>query len=702
MQRHAIALLVWALATGCCDTGAHAPATGTDVVDSDETDSPDTSTGEDVAASDSAGTDAEGPVLTRVDGGILPAPPRIWFESTQVSLCSVAPPVCENDLCAVLPTPVGGYVEVHHVDADGGLWISTAAGTYRLYGDGWTRVDSRRVAVGFTAGGVAFGWSLDEGKHSHLLRSDGGGAFAPVEGAPGDGVGTVFGTSPTDLWVGYVNTNPWPTPVEVPLYHWDGLAWTVQSTVWNGSFTDGWAASSARAWVTRGSPQLLGEEELLVWDGVGWQPEEVGLSVLRARSGADLWALGPKRVGLYHSDGAGWTLASDEALRALALTDDGAAWTWRVGDDGLTLARWSTGDWSSLPELDAPFTTSMVGCGDAVWLGGGPGLAVASPTGLCGVGAADALVVEAGGQRFASWTDRARNRGVIGRWVDGAWEGTVLRPRAQWRFLPPGASEPMALVHAWDDDSTAARSVAAVLRWSAGGWVQAHDLGVDFVPNDACAGSAGSSWVAGAYRRMSGHWVGRLVRFGGGESPEVTLFEAPVDFLGAVAETGDGDVWVVGHEVRGSDNLFEELETVHHVWRWHAEAWSHVMQSSSSVATDVSSWDVVAGAADDVWLMGPGVPRWQAGVWTRHCPEVLTGARVAHVLGVDDVVVGGDFGLLRFDGETWRRVLDADIFALQALADGSYLVRTDRGVLEGPLPAAGEVVCATSDPAPAR
>lgn len=151
------------------------------------------------------------------------------------------------------------------------------------------------------------------------------------------GFESVFGTSPTDVWLvdrgstGYV-------------YQWDGTGWRDRSStdpkggpdqIWGTSPTSLWGVSAWGIWR---------------WDGTAWSRAVTTWSNLFSIWGTaedDIWAVGATGV-ILHYDGTEWTEQTSPTTNALydvwATAPDEA---WAVGASQ-TLLRWDGTSWTQL------------------------------------------------------------------------------------------------------------------------------------------------------------------------------------------------------------------------------------------------------------------------------------------------------------------------------------------------------------------
>jgi hypothetical protein len=120
--------------------------------------------------------------------------------------------------------------------------IATGSVVYHYDGSAWsggTNISSKYIArlFGFASNDI---WAVGE---PGILRYNGS-TWAPMVPAPGttDPIGVIWGSSPTDVWVGAAE-------VAGPMFHFDGSQWKATSAgprnaIWGSSATDVWTVGA--------------------------------------------------------------------------------------------------------------------------------------------------------------------------------------------------------------------------------------------------------------------------------------------------------------------------------------------------------------------------------------------------------------------------------------------------------------------------
>ena len=181
----------------------------------------------------------------------------------------------------------------------------------------------------------AVGYHYDLGKPAQTLIEHWDGAVWTVVPSPSVGANSnyllaVTAGGPADVWAaGYYYAEPFEDSQRTLVEHWDGVAWTVDSSPNHGTHanflqsvtavspTDVWAVG----YYNPGDGSVLDRTLTLHWDGSAWTTtfspdagdnENILLGVA-ALSSTDVWA-----VGYYDNEGGGF--------QALAEHWDGATW----------------------------------------------------------------------------------------------------------------------------------------------------------------------------------------------------------------------------------------------------------------------------------------------------------------------------------------------------------------------------------------
>jgi len=185
------------------------------------------------------------------------------------------------------------------------------------------------------------------------------------------GLQSVWGAAPNDVWA---------TGVDGVIARWDGTVWTRVSSGTTESLRGVWGLSANDVWALGGG--FLGTA-LLHWDGTRWTPSPFAAGTLPGAmddawgaSSDDVWATGSG--GLYHWNGASWSLSLPFGIGLDAVWGRAADDVWAVGPDGFVL-HWNGATWSRVVESTGSALSSLydvTGVDDAIWAVGYDGVIV--------------------------------------------------------------------------------------------------------------------------------------------------------------------------------------------------------------------------------------------------------------------------------------------------------------------------------------
>lgn len=520
----------------------------------------------------------------------------------------------------------------------------------------------------------------------------------------------------TDVWVGDAET--WVIAGGY-LFRWDGQGFrrvpggrNVYRSVWGSGPRDVWAVGQGG--------------EVSHWDGERLTSVDVGtaktLLSVWGSSAQDVWAVGQggeDAVVLLHWDGVRWSDAPRPTFRQRDLgyltqvTGGGPTSVWVVAQDGL-LAQWDGVQWNdrSIPGVsdgDAPYdkirslfvrgngTALASGYGETWQWDGAAWSALEGPWGrgvpvLFGGDAVAPWAFWRGGAAYwnTTWsafiaTSMPEQHALLGVGARGAkdvWavgeRGLVQRWNGHaWQVLAVPLPAPRQVLDLWFHSASEGWAVdgsGSALRWDGARWLPVAVGDSRDVFTRVWGSSPTDLWFTG---RTVGDWGSEaplVVRWDGERAHRLALpaergFGPPSQVWG----TGPEDVWLVVNDYNG-------------VWHWDGHALSRrsLPRGWDQDAHPLTVW---GSGPDDVWL---GAQRayesktlfhWDGHQWT---PAVLpfTPARFVHSVfslwgsSARDVWALGDSGLMHFDGEAWKLVLDTQL--------SSYALQGGRVVGSGP------------------
>lgn len=356
--------------------------------------------------------------------------------------------------------------------------------------------------------GTAQVWAI--GKSGTLIYGKTPGTFAPLAGPTSADLQAIWGSSPSDIWVG-------ATFINKPLYHWDGTSWSAVSLPGLDKYSLGyfvtslWGSGPSDVWAVVNN--FNHGYALYHWDGTAWSrvtlPPRV-LSVLVTGSAAgEVWVVGTDNYGgqafpnkipyLLHGDTSGLQLVGGEQAGAVV------------------------GDRDSFMSLGYPATLQWDG---TAWL---------PPT--SDISVLDNFLV----QFSPSDAWRATSNGVD-RWNGTAWSTVFAKPTNIYldHAIGKNASgevwvwDGTALDH-WDGTSFLSETCSLPHDYNQYGW------------SGLFSGGAGDVWLFGSDQTVKGGALTVLHRTPAGCALVTPAF--PTGFYGGAAWAGStSDVWVIGHD----------------------------------------------------------------------------------------------------------------------------------------------------------
>jgi len=287
-----------------------------------------------------------------------------------------------NDVWAV---GAGGSV----LHWDGSAWTSASVGTaqslYAVWGSGPSDVwaVSSPNAIFHTTGAAngALDWSratdiadpvVDTGSRGKLVRA-------------------VWGTSPSDVWVGGDNITRkgssaqwggWRTSVADGGASWTQISKTPINAIWGSGPADIWVVGPSSKGIAYGGSSSahtdgsLGDDGLPVWTAFDTQASDVLLAVWGSGP-ADVWTVGERGTIRHFTTGAErWSIVpSPTTVTLRGLWGSGPSDVWAVGDEGTVLhydgTTWSAAT-AAFPPGAKPQLFGVWGSGPSdVWAVGG-------------------------------------------------------------------------------------------------------------------------------------------------------------------------------------------------------------------------------------------------------------------------------------------------------------------------------------------
>ena len=447
--------------------------------------------------------------------------------------------------------------------------------------------------------------------------------WSPMLGNPvgTDSLNIVFGTGPTDVWVGGTWT----------LAHWDGSTWTQVERPIGWEISALWSSGPGTLWLAlsaEGGPNHFGR--VYHWTGTSWHP--VGDFNQTVES---LWGFGPKDVWvggskglLGHWDGTAWRFVpgldpDPDASRVVALWGRGSEDLWVAGGG---LQHWDGHELKTVVPGVTWFRSFQAITGDAQ----GP---------LLAIDVYGALLRHEDGQ----WSLAPPLAPHASRRVNDTW---AAAPEALWAVVE-GHMPQQWNGKAWsplvssDINLTTITGTSASDVWAAGeGWGEnrariAHFDGREWtqgvLPGDARpAGSwaldESTAWVVGD-RGSIWRWNGRQWK---------TMARLGDSNLLAVHASSPEDVWVAGYG--GA------------LYQWNGRQW--VNHRFNDYRTFTSVWSF---GPNDVWLgtdaYGVGMMHWDGKSFQR----VGVGyAQALYGTSPEDLWMVGRYGsVAHWNGTKW-------------------------------------------------
>jgi hypothetical protein len=432
------------------------------------------------------------------------------------------------------------------------------------------------------------------------------------------------------------------------ILRWDGSQWRrVSSPTVNNlaaiemlSTTDGWAVGDA----------------VLHWNGTNWSrvalvPEPLALHGLSFAAPNDGWIVGWQGY-IAHWDGSNWSRVSSPTAQALydvamVSSSDG----WAVGNWG-TILRWNGSSWTQVacPSTNDLRAVSMMsatdgwamGVGGTIlrWNGSAWNLA-ASPTGVV---INDFTMVS----DQAGWA--VGDGGAILRWNGSIWVGA--------RHPSPFTATRLRSIDMLSPAAGWAVGAHTIGHWNGVAWTNmtsSHNL------NDVSMVSSTDGWAVGGAGSSGAtlHWNGLTWT----AAPNPARFE-----LRSVSMLSPTDGWAVGrvdwtNECDGG------------ILRWDGVSWALV-----SSACGINAVDAVS--TNDVWIVGDQgqIAHWD-GSQLHWGPSPTTREiyDIDMISATDGWAVDVD-GFLRWNGQTWTRVVAPGVFMQLAMVSADDGWATGHGM----------------------
>jgi len=494
--------------------------------------------------------------------------------------------------------------------ADGWCWANPPAGPFtfdHVWGTG---------ARDLWLTGPDYGLHLDQGGWSQIL-------WPNIAGLSG-----LWGTASEDVWaVGAAATE-----------HFKGGAWIEADRGPGGAAI--WGSAPDDIWVVGAAPDAAH------WDGHGWTlvplPPDAGtLLGIWGSARDDIWGSGcglqyPSAPAgcfsgaMVHWDGVAWKSIpvgwASQAIRGRGRDD-----VWSAGEFG-GVHHWNGVQWSISSAPDSlKLLFDVIGSGD-VW------------------GLADQTVMSWNGARWMSatspvgssptslWGSAANDiwaidqLGALQRWNGTAW-ANILPARV-------AVDDMRAVAGSSPRDVWAIEGFGNLLHFDGTRWLTMY-VPTDTTPSAVWAASPTDVWVVASLQ--SAHWDGRFW----------SLVPIPVDeVLNSVWGSNNGDVWAVS--LQGT------------ILRWNGSAWT-----IARAATGRPLKALWGTSASDVWAVGEETVHWDGVAWSASSGAPPY-AEAVWASGPNDVWVTASFNSVwRYDGKTWRMVLDAPE-AMNGLLNGIW------------------------------
>ncbi|MGI5166076.1 WD40/YVTN/BNR-like repeat-containing protein [Spirillospora sp. CA-253888] len=223
--------------------------------------------------------------------------------------------------------------------------------------------------------------------------------------------------------------------------------------------------------------------------------------------------------------------------------------------------------------------------------------------------------------------------------------------------LPRGGADgpPLAVAVGGAHDRLAGAEVPLIRHWNGSSWTAWSAPGPDrgLVLTAVAATGEGTAWAVGhgfPWGPVDGPVA---LRWTGSDWLPAPMPEVPLGKLLAVAGTAPDDVWAVG--AAGREGL---------VMHYDGRAWSRV----PSPATRFPLTGVAAPGPAEAWAVGRDrVLRWNGRKWSR-VKAPVTAANTIAAPSPDDVWVAGGRGeLAHFDGRRWTAAASPEPFATGAV-----------------------------------
>ncbi|MBI5502807.1 MAG: putative metal-binding motif-containing protein [Deltaproteobacteria bacterium] len=477
------------------------------------------------------------------------------------------------------------------------------------------------------------------------------------------GIGDVYGTSRTDVWVagsGVIN-------------HWNGTGWRPTLTGSTDTLSAVWAASPTDAWAVGYNGVSMH------WDGTAWNRVETGTtSNLIAVWGAapdDVWASAYGAGAFLHWDGTSWsTVVTGFTVVPYGIAGTSPTDVWAVADAG-TILHWDGTEWVAVASGVRQSLRAIRANGGQVVIAGDGGLLLRrtatgwerlAPTGPTPTTFSD-IWATGGGATLQAWA--VGSEGTIARRLaDGSWEAAAS-PVTQTLTAVAGASP---------TDIWAVGLVGSAAHWDGTSWTT-QTLPGGGTAADVCSNGPGETWAVGASifhhdgtawrtepHPLTTSWSARVFCTGGDEAwlsttdirgdvqvflhydgtswvatgPEALMPNQPSDGWGS----SDDDVWAVAYGTGTS--------TVVH---FNGVGWT-----AMPTDPDLELHGIGGTGPADVWLVGAAgdVLHWDGTAFARRDAATTDTLIRVRAFAPDDVIaVGAGGSLERWNGSAWSELV---------------------------------------------
>lgn len=534
----------------------------------------------------------------------------------------------------------------------GGIWLSQGQTVRRFDGSGFREAYDvgSRIAALATGNDDGVWVATDAGAIVHLVGS----RRVQIDALPPD-------------------ANSWISTLAVDRAGNVWCAWYHnQIEPWNSAPTSWVARFDGRTW--------------RVFDDIGLGTNGGGVGSIAPMPDGSVWVVAD--TNLTRIDGDRWTTMAESDLQlgyvtAIAADPDGAVWfvSSDPTDNSLLVARLRNGTWTRYgPKDGLPGSEA-----------GGPGFSIAAGRGTF-VATEGGIYRLVGSRWRPSWPVEEQPVGpqwsisVVGVTRNEAWTAAD----GIWHFVNGAWTGPESI-----GESTFVRWLARsrdgtvwAISNEAGVWVRTSGAWTRLGANGASAvwvDPDGTVWVADGPPAESGPWRVRTYTATGGVIRE-SRHTASTDLIlwpTSMARTPDGSLWVGTAGSWGSKpGLVRYLDGIWEQVRPPGTG-PEIAIASIAVATDGALW--VSGTnVDDMNPLGASwVARLAGGRWTVFGSALGLQRGYASPLAAapdGSIWLGGD-RLARFDGTSWRTVIEASFDAISVAPDGTVWASGSPGTI---------------------